>query len=98
MMNEQALRLIKEAKTALRAGDRRTAWEIGKQLVTSFPDNLEGWLLLAGLASAESSMLFLEKAAAIAPDDPRVRKAIVWAQDRMISEEKTTRFIPKRRP
>lgn len=82
MMTASDRQLLENAKAALRRGERALAKEIAYEIVAANPDQVEGWLLLGGLSSPKSSLAYLEKAHYLAPDDPRVKKALNWAQQR----------------
>jgi len=73
---------IVKAKAALRQGDRVLARRIAQQIVAENPDDVEGWLLLGGLSSPKASLVYLQTALSLAPDDPRVQKAMAWARER----------------
>jgi lipoprotein-anchoring transpeptidase ErfK/SrfK len=78
--------MLADAKKALRRGDRRLARQLAQRIVAENPDHLEGWLLLAGLSSAKASLVFLEKAQDLAPQDLQVKEALAWAQHRIQKE------------
>jgi lipoprotein-anchoring transpeptidase ErfK/SrfK len=82
MMTDFQKILIEKAKEALRKGDRQVARRLAQKALSFEPNNVDAWLLLGGLSSPRASLVFLEKARVIAPDDPRVNQAIAWANDR----------------
>lgn len=82
MNSESERHLIAESKAALQRGDRTLARRIAQQVVTEYPDSLEGWLILGGLSSPKASLSYLKKAHKLAPEDPRVIAALAWARDR----------------
>ncbi len=83
MMKTQFERqLTLKAKAALRKGERTLARRIAQRIVAENPDNLDGWLLLGGLSTPKASFAYLQIAAELAPDDPRVRDALAWAERR----------------
>lgn len=84
MMTDFQKVLIEKAKEALRKGDRQVARRLAQKAIAFEPNNVDAWLLLGGLSSPRASLVFLEKARAIAPDDPRVKQAIAWANDRFV--------------
>ena len=90
MTQENNLPLLEQAKAALRRGDRTLARRLAQQFVSAHPADVEGWLLLGGLSSPKASLAYLNKAAEIAPDDPRVKQALAWAT--MRSDEVTRRI------
>jgi len=94
MMTESDHKLIVEAKATLRRGDRTLARRIAQKFVQEHPDNVEGWLLLGGLSNPKGSQEYLKKAQELAPDDPRVKKALDWAQRRSSDVQVTTSSEP----
>jgi len=83
MMTESDRQFIAGAKAALRRGDRTLARRMAQRLVAAYPDDVEGWLLLGGLSSPKASLVYLETAQKLAPEDPRVGKALAWARKRI---------------
>ncbi len=81
--------LYKFAKKALQENDRETAKKVAEYIVANDPDEYRGWLLLAGLSRPDHSIIYLEKARAIAPDDIRIEEAYTWAKQRFIEEAPT---------
>jgi len=77
MHNEKNLPLIELVKKHLREGDRAQAKNAAQHLVNSHPEILEGWLFMAGLSDDLAEIKhYISKAQQIAPDDPRVVKAM----------------------
>jgi peptide/nickel transport system permease protein len=87
MHNAQSSSLINLIKKHLRQGDYASAKWVAEHLVTKHPEVLEGWLFLAGLCAPEDRMSHLAKAQEIAPHDPRVGKALDWANTQHAGEE-----------
>lgn len=83
--------LITQAKAALRRGDHTLARRLAQQVLALNSENLEAWLLLGGLAKPKASLDYLARALELAPEDPRVHKALQWAQKRMEQAEKNFR-------
>ena len=81
-MNSQQHPQLNAIKTALRSGDHVTARKLARQFVADYPDVAEGWLLLGGLSSPKASLIYLNTAKELAPENPRVDKALRWAADR----------------
>ena len=75
--------LIESAKQALRNGERVRARKLAQEIVAQFPDGFEGLMILGGLSTPEESLHCLTKAHEIAPDDPRVNKALAWVNARL---------------
>lgn len=82
-MSRDASRLL-AAQAAIRAGNKDQARQILLQEIGDHPQNFRAWLWLAGLAeTAQQSLDYVEEAARIEPDDPGVRKARRWAEQRL---------------
>ena len=81
MQNAKAAPLIELIKRHLKQGDHTRAKQVAQHLIDRHPDTLEGWLFLSALSSPEARQFYLEKAYKIAPEDPRVAKALAWAQE-----------------
>lgn len=69
--------------------DYPAAKKSAEVFVSQFPDQPEGWLLLAGLSEPAESLRFVRKARELAPADPRVDEAEAWAMERMDLESET---------
>jgi peptide/nickel transport system permease protein len=80
MHNPQSPALIDLIKKYLRQGDTDRARLVALHLTTRHPEIIEGWLFLAGLCTPEDRMTYMAKAQEIAPQDPRVLKALTWAK------------------
>ncbi|MBU2578419.1 hypothetical protein KKA69_06400 [Patescibacteria group bacterium] len=89
MSNTSYLSLIDLAKQTLREGDRTTTKKVAQYIVAHHPDGLEGWLLLGGLSSPENSLVYLNIAKEIAPNDPRVKAALAWAKSNIVAPSDT---------
>lgn len=81
MPTEQEPILLRQAKAALRRGERTLARRLAQRLVAEDPDHVAGWLLLGGLSASKARQAYLEKAYQIDPDDPHVRRALQWEKD-----------------
>lgn len=79
MKNQEVSALLSQAYAALRDGDRSKARNIVQQILSMDPNCFEGWLILAGLSHSTAALNYVQKAAEIAPNDPRVIKAQGWA-------------------
>jgi peptide/nickel transport system permease protein len=80
MPNTKALPLIQLVKDHLKKGDFAAAKQVAIHLTTRYPDVVEGWLFLVGLADPVDRAAYLSKAADLAPQDPRVKEALAWAE------------------
>jgi len=83
MMNESSAALIIRAKAVLRQGDRTLARRLAQKAVALDRENVEGWLLLAGLSHPVAGLSYAEKALNLAPNDPVVIQAYEWASSRL---------------
>ncbi|MDY6872757.1 MAG: L,D-transpeptidase [Chloroflexota bacterium] len=80
MMNDRERLLLDQAKAALRRGDRTLGRRLAQQIVAANPKDVEGWLLLGGLSGPKARLAYIRQAQEIAPEDPRVQQALLWAQ------------------
>lgn len=76
-------RYLEHAKAALRRGDRTLARRIVQKIVSDYPDDVEGWLLLGGISKPKASLAYIINAQKLAPEDPRVKAAMTWAKERL---------------
>ena len=83
MMNESSAALINRAKAVLRRGDRILARRLAQKAVALDRENVEGWLLLAGLSQPVAGLSYAEKALNLAPNNPVVIQAYEWASSRL---------------
>ena len=100
MENDAFQDLIVQAKTALRNGERSQARRIAQRIVAEHPEQVEGWLLLGGIATPSARLAYLQKAQELAPEDPRVLAAVSWAQNKVRqtqprSDQEQTREIQR---
>jgi uncharacterized membrane protein len=73
--------LMKAAHRALREGRRGEARNLFELAVKQDPEDHRAWLSLSGLApTPEDRLEYIERAARLRPDDPRVEAARRWAQ------------------
>lgn len=91
--------LLENTRTALEAGDLSAARRNLRQLTRIEPDNYRAWLWLAGITDTpESSLEYAHRAAAIAPNDPTVKEALAWAEQRIhdatIQSPSSSSFAP----
>jgi len=86
MASDSNRRYLEQAKAALRRGDRTLARRIAQKIVADYPDVVEGWLLLGGISKPKASLAYIIKAHELAPDDPRVQSALVWAKERLSAQ------------
>lgn len=81
---------LSQAQQALKAGDRKTAQEFCDQAKQIAPDLEEVWLLQASLATPSDSITYLEKALELNPGSERAKRGMIWAQNRLNQEVKTS--------
>jgi protein-tyrosine phosphatase len=74
--------LYKQAIKALREDDRMMAINYLKEYIQLNPNDEKGWLLLSGLSTGKNRLIYLRRAEQLAPNDPRVLAAIVWARQK----------------
>jgi lipoprotein-anchoring transpeptidase ErfK/SrfK len=89
-MNSQrikALQLVQDSKTALQAKDKLRARRLAEQALAIAPDLDEGWMVLAALASPHASIVYLQKALDINPNNEKAKDGLVWALRRLHEEE-----------
>ncbi len=79
--------LLRNAKLAVRERDLDKAWQLLHEYIIEEPDDIEAWLMLGGLAKPENRLAYIERAEELAPEDERVRKALVWARGQMRAEQ-----------
>jgi lipoprotein-anchoring transpeptidase ErfK/SrfK len=100
MDNDSLRDLLAQAKAALRDRDRSRARRIAQRIISEYPEQVEGWLILGGIATPTASLAYLQKAQDLAPEDPRVIAAISWVQKRIQkarppSDQEETREIQR---
>jgi len=74
---------IEQARDALRRGDRAQARQFAEHAAVLTPQLEDPWLILAAVASPETSVNYLKKALEINPNSPRAHKAMSWAMTRL---------------
>jgi len=70
---------IEQARDALRRGDRGQARRFAEHAAALTPQSEDPWLILAAVASPQTSINYLKKALELNPNSPRARKAMGWA-------------------
>ena len=77
----EAQTLITQAREALFRGDKFTARMLGEQAALAAPEMEDAWLILAASDSnPDDALAYANKALELAPDSPRARKAVEWAE------------------
>ncbi len=89
----QAQEAIRNAREALRSGDRSAARRWAEQAAELAPQLEDPWLILAAVASPRASVSFIQRALQINPDSPRARKGMHWALKRL-QEESSVQKTP----
>ena len=74
---------IEQARDALRRGDRGQARRYAEHAAALTPQSEDPWLILAAIASPETSINYLKKALELNPNSPRAHKAMGWAMTRL---------------
>ena len=84
--------LIKQAREAIKADEKRQARLLLQQAVRENPEDYAAWLWLASVTpSPRASLEYVQHAQNLRPNDPRVRKAVAWAEKRVAQAEEKTR-------
>ena len=79
----EAHHAINEARNALRRGDRNTARKLAEHAASLTPQAEDPWLILAAVASPQTSINYIKKALELNPDSARARNAMAWAMKRL---------------
>jgi lipoprotein-anchoring transpeptidase ErfK/SrfK len=74
---------IEQARDALRRNDRGKARRFAEHAASLMPQSEDPWLILAAVASPQTSINYLKKALELNPNSPRARKAMGWAMTRL---------------
>jgi len=80
---DQYLAIIRNARHALRNGDKGNARRYAEQASAIKPNAEEPWLILAAVATPKASVHYLTKALEINPSSTRARKGMHWAIKRL---------------
>ncbi|NOY99277.1 MAG: L,D-transpeptidase [Chloroflexi bacterium] len=80
---DAAKQAIRNARQALRRGDKETARHWAERAASLAPGMEEPWLLLAAVASPGASISYLKKAFRINPNSRRARDGMRWARQRL---------------
>jgi len=83
---ETAQQMLLNARQAIQRGDRLAARRMAESAAALSPDLEEPWLILAALASPQTSVRYLERALKINPTSIRARKGMHWAVERLRKE------------
>ncbi|MGE5249962.1 MAG: tetratricopeptide repeat protein, partial [Bacteroidota bacterium] len=79
----ESRKAVRQARNALRRGDRRAALKWGQKAARLAPESEDPWLILAAVASPRLSMDYLQKAFEINPVSDRARRGMQWAMRRL---------------
>lgn len=72
---------ITRAREALFRGDKLAARMLGEQAALTAPELEDAWLILAASdENPDDALAYAKKALELAPDSPRARKAVEWAE------------------
>lgn len=91
---DEAKHLIIAAKEALRQGDRVTAKRLARNAIGLEPNNLDGLLILGGLSDPQSSIIFVQRALDVDPENPHTQEALRWATERL-KQSTMTKWVPE---
>lgn len=68
--------LIKNSFTALKSGDKSTAWKLALKAAELSPKSEQAWLILASLSEPDQALQYLENALRANPNSSAARKGI----------------------
>ncbi len=92
-MSDESSRML-AAQAAIRAGKQHQARDFLEEELQHDPQNFRAWLWLAGLASSPQATLdYVRQAERLNPDDPGVRKARVWAEQRLARQTTSSAVV-----
>jgi len=87
--------LIRQARAALKAGDKAQARALSQQALRIDPQNHMAWMTLAvATPSPLAAMDYVQRAYRIKPDDPNVKKGLAWANRRLAAQQKQQAALP----
>ena len=102
MINElnrqEAQNALNQAAQAFRRGDRTQARRWASLAARLDPQNEKPWLILAGLASPQASVAYLNKALELNPNSQQARQGMEWAVRRLRKHEATIASQAATRP
>ncbi len=85
---------LREAKSALQRGERRSARRWAERAVALAPEAEEGWLLLAAVAAPRASVTYLNRALRLNPSSRRARQGLAWALQRLSAPPQEPKHPP----
>lgn len=75
---------VQQARLALKNGQKTEARTLLHQAIRQNPNDYQAWLLLGAAApTPEKSLEYIQRAEMLEPYNPAVKKAIVWAENRL---------------
>jgi lipoprotein-anchoring transpeptidase ErfK/SrfK len=80
---KEARYAIEQAREALSRNDRGEARRFAEHAASLMPQSEDPWLILAAVASPQTSINYLKKALDLNPNSPRAHKAMGWAMRRL---------------
>jgi lipoprotein-anchoring transpeptidase ErfK/SrfK len=80
---QDSQKALQQATLAFRRGDRTQARRWASLAARLDPSSEKPWLVLAGLASPQASVAYLQKALELNPHSPQARKGLEWAIPRL---------------
>ena len=79
----EAHHAIDQAREALQRGERGEARRFAEHAASLAPQFEDPWLILAAVASPQTSVNYIKKALEINPNSPQAHKAMQWAMKRL---------------
>lgn len=79
----EAQKAIQEAMAALQRGDTKNARLYALKASKLAPEEEQPWLILAGLSEPAESLVYIDKARAINPDNQTARRALEWVKQKL---------------
>lgn len=81
----------------VRSGNRDRARQLLFEIVQENPEDERAWLWLGGLStSAVESINYIRRAEALRPNDPSVKKALLWAEQKLRTAQKSPEIAVSR--
>lgn len=87
---------IAQANRALKAGEHRLARRWAARALQLDPSSVDAWLVLAVVAGPRASVEYMKRALEIDPQNPRARKGMHWAVQRLRDQPARARLSQMR--
>ena len=95
---DQVQQAIRNAREALRLGDKSIARHWAEQAARLAPETEEPWLLLTAVSEPRAALEYAKRALVINPQSQRARKAVDWARNRLGPDEAAGASAPTSAP